>query len=148
MKPDVGTVLEVVGGKLLIEIAPAVQPNYRRNSVALTGLLLGMVREEWERSAARRIEENAALRKLFARGARVVTDAALRQKLSSAAAGTESSFLISALEQANAGLRTLLIELQTHVESLASPEARALDDEIWRELVASTERRRFALAPF
>jgi hypothetical protein len=148
VKPDVGTVLEVVGGKLLVEIAPAVQPSYQRTSVALTGLLLGMVREEWERSAARRIEENAALRKLFARGARVVTDSALRQKLSSAAAGSESSFLISALEQSNAALRALLIELQTHVESLASPEARALDDEIWRELVASTERRRFALSPF
>jgi hypothetical protein len=148
VKPDVGTVLDVVAGKLLIEIAPAVEPGYRRNSVALTGLLLGMVREEWERSAARRVEENAALRALFARAARIVSDSALRARLDGAAATSEASFLISELEKGNQALRALLIELHAHVESLGTPQARALEDEIWRELSASTERRRFALAPF
>jgi hypothetical protein len=148
VKPDVGTVLDVVAGKLLIEISPAVAPGYQRNSVALTGLLLGMVREEWERSAARRVEENAALRALFARAAAVVADAVLRGRLEAAASGREDSFLISELEKSNQALRALLIEVHAHVESLVTPAARALDDEIWRELSASTERRRFALAPF
>jgi hypothetical protein len=148
VKPDVGTVLEVVGGKLLLEVAPAVQAGYLRQSVGLTGILLSMVKEEWERSAARRVEENAALRALFGRAAGVVGDAELRRRLSEAAAGAEASFFISALEQSNSALRALLIELHAHVESLATPAARALDDEIWRELVASTERRRLALAPF
>jgi hypothetical protein len=148
VKPDVGTVLEVVGGKLLVEVAPAVQAAYLRQSVALTGILLGMVKEEWERSAARRIEENAALRALFARARDVVSDAALRGRLADAAAGADRSFTISALEQSNSALRALLIELHAHVESLDTAAARALEDEIWRELVASTERRRFALAPF
>ncbi|HTO06760.1 MAG TPA: hypothetical protein VMR86_06850 [Myxococcota bacterium] len=148
MKPDVGTVLEVVGGKLLLEVAPAVGPGYQRQSVALTGILLTMVKEEWERSASRRVEENAALRALFGRAASVVTDPELRRRLGEAAASADASFQISLLEQANAALRTLLIELHAHVESLESPAARALDDEIWSELVASTERRRFGLAPF
>ena len=148
MKPDVGTVLDVVGGKLLLEIAPAVQATYQRQSVALTGILLTMVKEEWERSAARRVEENSALRALFGRAAGLVGDPELRRRLGEAAAGADASFLISALEQSNSALRALLIELHAHVESLASPAARALEDEIWRELVASTERRRFALAPF
>jgi len=148
VKPDVGTVLDVVAGKLLVEIAPAVEAGYKRNSVALTGLLLGMVREEWERGAARRVEENAALRALFGRAARVVTDSGLRARLESAAATREQSYLISELEKGNQVLRALLIELHAHVESLATPQARALEDEIWRELVTSTERRRFALAPF
>jgi hypothetical protein len=148
VKPDVGTVLDVVAGKLLVEIAPAVQAPYQRQSVGLTGILLTMVKEEWERSAARRVEENAALRALFGRAAGVVADPELRRRLADAAAGTDSSLLISALEQGNAALRALLIDLHAHVESLASPAARALEDEIWRELVASTERRRFSLAPF
>ena len=148
MKPDVGTVLEVVGGKLLLEVAPAVPAGYLRQSVGLTGILLSMVKEEWERSAARRVEENAALRALFGRAAGVVGDAELRRRLSEAATGSDASVLISALEQSNSALRTLLIELHAHVESLSTPAARTLDDEIWRELVASTERRRFALAPF
>jgi hypothetical protein len=41
-----------------------------------------------------------------------------------------------------------LIELHAHVEEQGAPWARALDAEIWRELVASTERRRLSLAPF
>ena len=146
MKPDVGTVLDVVGGKLLLEIAPAVQASYQRQSVALTGILLTMVKEEWERSAARRVEENAALRALFGRA--VAADAGLRGRLAEAAQGAEAGFAISQLEQSNQALRKLLIELHAHIESLDTPEARALDDEIWRELAASTERRRFALAPF
>ena len=148
MKPDVGTVLEVVGGKLLVEIAPAVPAGYGRNSVALTGLLLGMVREEWERAAARRVDENTALRAIFARAAQDVTEPALRERLASAAAGSEASLLVSELDKANDALRALLIELHAHVEEQSAPWARALDDTIWRELVTSTERRRFALAPF
>jgi hypothetical protein len=148
VKPDVGTVLEVVGGKLLLEIAPAVQANYQKQSVGLTGILLTMVKEEWERSAARRVEENAALRALFGRAAGLVHDAELGRRLAEAAAGADASLRITALEESNSALRSLLIDLQAHVESLESPAARALDDDIWRELVASTERRRFSLAPF
>ena len=148
MKPDVGTVLDVVGGKLLLEVAPAVQAAYLRQSVGLTGILLSMVKEEWERSASRRFEENAALRALFGRAAGVVSDPELRRRLEAAAAGADTSLLISALEQSNAALRALLIDLHAHVESVDAPWARALDAEIWRELVASTERRRFSLSPF
>jgi hypothetical protein len=148
VKPDVAKLLEIVSGKLLFEIAPNVQPSYRQSSVGITAMLLGMVREEWERAAARRVEENAVLRALFARAAVHVADTDLRRRLEGAAAGRDASLLVSELDKANDALRALLIELHAHVETQDAAWARAVDAEIWRELVTSTERRRFALAPF
>lgn len=148
MKPDAPKLLEIVSGKLLFEIAPAVQPSYRQQSVGLTGMLLTMVKEEWERAAERRVVENRALRALFGRAAPQVADAELRRRLEAAAADQDTSLLISELDKKNDALRALLIDLHAHVESQDAPWARALDAEIWRELVTSTERRRFALSPF
>ena len=68
MKPDVPKLLEILSARLMFDVAPNVQPSYRQSSVGITGILLTMVREETERAAARRVDENAALRALFARG--------------------------------------------------------------------------------
>ena len=148
MKPDAPKLLEIIAGKLLFEIAPSVQPSYRQSSVGLTGMLLTMVKEEWERAVARRVEENDALRGIFGRAAPRVTDAPLRGRLEAAARGKDESLLVSKLDAGNDSLRALLIDLHAYVESQDAPWARAVDDEIWRELVASTERRRFSLSPF
>ncbi len=148
MKPDVPKLLEILSARLMFDVAPNVQPSYRQSSVGITGILLTMVREETERAAARRVDENAALRALFARAVGQVADASLRGRLDAAAASRDPSLLLSELERANAELRALLIELHAHVEEQTAPWARALDAEIWRELVASTERRRLSLAPF
>jgi hypothetical protein len=116
--------------------------------VGVSAILLTMVREEWDRAAARRVEENAALRALFGDAAPVVTDTELRRKLETAAAEREPDMRIATLDGANDRLRELLIALHAHVEDLGSTDAKRIDDAIWRELAASTERRRFALAPF
>jgi hypothetical protein len=65
-----------------------------------------------------------------------------------AARGEDASLAVSALEQGNCELRALLIELHVHVEELASLAARELEAGIWRELVASTERRKLGIGPF
>ena len=148
MKPGVEKVLEVLAGSLMIEVAPHVSPSYRQSSVGVSAILLTMIREEWDRAASRRVEENAALRALFREAAPVVTDTELRRRLEAAAAGTEKSLRISDLDPANDALRALLIDLHAHVEELGSPAAKQIDNAIWKELVTSTERRKFALAPF
>ena len=73
MKPEIPKVLEVVAAKLIFEIAPSVTPSYRQSSIGVTAMLLGIVREEWDRAAARRVEENASLRALFGDASSVVT---------------------------------------------------------------------------
>lgn len=148
MKPDVDRLLEVAAIELIGKVSPALPTRYEQSSTAALGALLLATREEFERGAARRIEENGALRRLFAEALAVVEDAALRARLDAAAHGVDEDFTIGGLEASNAALRGLLVELHSHVEELDTPAARRLDDAIWDELVASTERRRLGLAFF
>jgi hypothetical protein len=148
MKPDPTNVLERVVQSLLTEIAPAVQPAYRQASVTIQAMLLASLREEMDRAAARRVEENTALRALFAEAAPAVRSAPLRERLERAGRGVDASLRVPDLDAGNAALRTLLIELHAHLETLDAPEARRIEAAIWRELAASTERRKLSLGPF
>ncbi|MEX2207032.1 MAG: hypothetical protein WEF50_12460 [Myxococcota bacterium] len=148
MKPEIPKVLEVVAAKLIFEVAPSVTPSYRQSSIGVTAMLLGIVREEWDRAAARRVEENASLRALFGEAASVVTDTDLRHRIEAAAASSDASLLVSELEKSNDALRALLIDLHAQVEEQSGAASRALEDAIWRELSASTERRKLSMAPF
>jgi hypothetical protein len=148
MKPDPQRVLERTVQNLLLDLLPNVSPRYRQAGLAISAGLLLAVREEFDRAAARRVEENAALRALFARGADVVTDAALAARLREAAATRDESLLVPALDAGNRALRALLIELHAHIETLATPPARDLEAALWRELVASAERRKLSSGAF
>jgi hypothetical protein len=148
VKPDPTRVLEVTVQHWLSELAPGIEPAYRRASLGMEALLLLCVREEWDRAAARRVEENAALRRLFADAAEHLDDAGLRARLAEAAAEGDPGLGLGELQRANETLRALLIELHAHVEETDTPQARRLEAAIWDELRASTERRRFSISPF
>jgi hypothetical protein len=147
VKPEASHALERLMQALLAEVAPALQPAYRQASVAIQAMMVGAIREELDRAAARRVDENRALRRLFAEAAPVVEDAALRERVGAAAASADASLLVPELEAGNRALRSLLIELHAHVETLAGDAARRVEAAIWRELAASTERRKLALGP-
>lgn len=148
MKPDVGAVLETTAAKLLFEMAPQMQPPFMQGTITVLGILLSLLREEWDRCAQRRVEENQAMRQLFRHAQAHVADDGLRQRLAAAADGADASVRISDLDAANGALRSLLIELHAHVEEQKGEAAREVEARIWQELLASTERRRFTLAPF
>lgn len=148
MKPDPSRLLEVAAVHLMTTTAAALGPGYEQSNVSVLGVMLGATREEYERAAARRVEENREMRRIFADAAAAVADGALRSRLESAAAGEETSLRVSDLEAANSELRALLIDLHAHVEEIDSPEARRVEEAIWAELVASTERRRLSIGPF
>lgn len=148
MKPDLQVALQKLSQTLLTQIAPAVGVDYLQRNTALAAIMLQVVAEEWDRAAARRVEENAAMRKLFGEARAVVADASLGQLLAEEAAGADAILRIAALDAANKRLRALLIDLHAHVETLATPEARRVEDAIWAELRRSTERRAILLAPF
>ncbi len=149
MKPDPSRLLDVCAAHLLLRTAPCLPAgSYEQSSLAgLAALLMG-AREEYERAAARRVEENAELRALYERSAAAVEDDALADRLRVAARGSDPGLRVAELEAENSALRALLVELHVHVEKLDSGAARAVESEIWRELVASTERRRLALDVF
>ena len=148
MKPDIDRFLEVATLHLMTQIAPALGTGYAQSNVNIMAMMLMAVREEFDRAAARRVEENRALRQLFAEATPAVRDAALRQRLETAAQDEDTSFKVSDLERSNGVLRGLLIELHAHVEELDSPAARRIEADIWRELAASTQRRRLMMGPF
>ena len=148
MKPDLGRFLGVAASHLMTRTAPALPAGYEQTSAAALGAMMIAFGEEAERAAARRIEENSALRTLFADAAPHVEDAQLAVRLEQAAAGRETSFLVADLEAANADLRALLIELHERVEALGTSGAQRVEAAIWRELARSTERRRLLMGPF
>jgi len=148
MKPDVPVVLENVAAKLMFELAPQLRPPFLAGTITVVGVMMTMLREEWDRAAARRVEENAAMRALFREAAAQVGDAGLRARLEAAASSAEASLRIADLDAANDELRRLLIELHAWAEEQPGDAARRLETAIWRELLASTERRRFSIAPF
>lgn len=148
MKPEVPLALQKLAGSLLLEVAPAVGADYLQRNTGVSAIMLQMAAEEWERAAARRVEENEALRALFRDSARVVADAQLGRRLTEAAGTRDPDLRVSTLEAGNAALRALLVELHAHVEGLDGAAARRVEDAIWAELRRSTERRALALAPF
>lgn len=147
MKPEPAHALERLMQALLGDVMPNVQPSYRQASVMANAMMVGAMREEIDRAAARRIEENAALRALYADAAPVVKDSALRERVAAAARSSDASLLVPALDESNRALRTLLIELHAHIEQLPGDAARRVDAAIWKELAASTERRKLGLGP-
>lgn len=148
MKPDIARFLDVAAAHLMMRTAPGMAATYEQSEVTMLAVMLLAVREEFDRAASRRVEENRALRALFAAAIEAVEDDALRNRLVAAAAQGDADFGIAALEGDNARLRGLLIELHAHVEELATPAARRVEKAIWRELVTSTERRHLSLQAF
>lgn len=133
---------------LIMEFVPQLPTNYAQQALAGSATILAAAREEMDRAAGRRIVENAALRRLFAAARPAVTDTDLAARLEEAAAGEETSFLVSDLDQSNQALRELLLRLHAHVEELPGEAARRIEAAIWDELRASTERRRTMLGNF
>jgi hypothetical protein len=148
MKPDVDLTLQLIAANLLTEIAPKLSDDYTQRNSMLTVMLLQSSAEEWDRAAARRVEENRALRRLFSQAAPEIGDQDLRARLEAASAREDESLRISDLNRGNDELRTLLIELQAHVEEADTDAARRIEAAIWQELRTSTERRKLSMAPF
>jgi hypothetical protein len=148
VKPDPARVLETVSMMLIMEFVPQLGSSYAQQALAGGATILAVAREEIDRAAARRIEENRALRRLFATAREVVADGELAARLAEAAASEEGSFLVSDLDRSNQALRGLLIRLHAHVEQVPGDAARRVEAAIWDELRASTERRRTMLGNY
>jgi hypothetical protein len=148
VKPDVPVALQKLSMTLLVEIAPQIGVEYLQRNSAISAIMLQMAAEEFDRAAARLVEENGAVRALFGNASPGVTDGALRERLERASGGGDPDLRISALSRTNQDLRALLIELHTHVEERSDAVAKRIEEAIWAELRRSTERRAFPLSPF
>lgn len=143
MKPDPDVVLGYLAGLMVQTVAPQVQPQYLAGTIGMSGMLLGMAAQEWDRAADRLVRENRAIRALFRQAETVPLEPLLAQELRALAGGDDDDLRVSALEGANTALRAALIRLHAAVEDRAEPAALALADAIWAELSQSTRRRAF-----
>lgn len=142
MKPDPPMVLRGIAQTLATRVMPELRTPFAFQTVGLTGGILNMVAQEYDRAAARLVEENNVLRRLFSDAVKVVEDGGLRTRLRDAADETpERDYRISTLQAENDRLRALLIELHAAVEGQKGESARAMEGRIWAELLESTRRR-------
>lgn len=148
MSVDVRRMIETMGASLMAGQVLTLEADYQQRTAFTLGTLLLFASQEWDSAAERLSQENDALRALFAEGAPAFADAPLGGKLAAAGAESDESLRVSALQAANNTLRGLLIELHAAVEERDDADARVLEEKIWRELVASTDRRMLPGSPF
>jgi hypothetical protein len=115
MKPSPDLVLHHAFAKVAMEMGPALPPGYGQGTATLTGVLLLMVSQEFNRAADIRAKENAALRALFVDAASGV-DGDLGARLKAAAGEADADINVATLDRSNAALKALLIELHVHAE--------------------------------
>lgn len=133
MTPAVPIVLNGLARTLLMDLAPQISAAYAGQTLQLSGALAMMIAQEFDRAAARLVEENAAI-------AAILADAG------EPGGASEASLLVSALQARNRELRAALIRLHARVETRSDPASRALEARIWAELVESTRRRQLDMA--
>lgn len=125
MTPAVPAVLAEIADLLMAEAMSGVAPD-KAQDLALSAALTGMVAETFDAHVHNLVIENRAVRALVGE------------------AGEDADLRVSALTAENHRLRALLIERHAQAELAGDAE---LCDAIWRELAASTERRRISSAP-
>ena len=142
MKPNVPTVMLRSFERILTDIAPHLSSEYAVGSSSVIGLMMFQTATEFERAADIRVQENAAMRSIFAEAGSLLPAGDLRDRIEAAAATSDPNVKISELDKANDGLTGLLIELQAYAETIEGPAARTLETQIWEELARAATARR------
>lgn len=148
MKPDIAVYFRELIRTIREDFAPKLPTAFEQGAAVRFSVLTQAVAEEFDRAAARRIEENNAIRELFLRAAPNIAKPDLEARLRAAGATEEKSLRVRDLDQSNNELRALLLEMHAHVETMTDDKARELEEAIWSELVASTQRRILSIGRF
>ena len=143
MRPHCDHILRTMATVLATEYMPMLQTDHARAEMGLMALTMGVISEEFERVAHRRIEENREMRKIFKQAISVVKDDDLKNRLVEASEKMEVDFHTSALDKLTGELLEVFIDLHTHVETLEGPDARGLEETIWKEIENRVKRREF-----
>ena len=145
MKPDADYLIRSLATNIANEVIPMVGTEYVRANLKLIVKLMFAAAADFDHAAARLIEENRQMRLIFSNALAVVEDDDLKESLKKAADGVDDDYRVSALDEKNRTLRTLLIDLHAHVEMVEGKGARRTEEAIWRELRDSTQRRLHAI---
>ena len=125
MNPSVPAVLAQLAAICGKNAMPGVPDAERMSDLGLSAMLLGLAAEVWDGAAQNLVVENRRLRALLGEP------------------GEDDDLRLSRLKAENDRLRALLIA--AHVAAEQAGDA-ARQDEIWAELLASTERRKLSVS--
>lgn len=145
MKPDPPTVLEGVASELLRNVLPELRTPYAQGALGLGVSLITYIAEEFDRAAARLVEEDEAMAGLLAEAADLVPHPLAQQIRDAIDAPRHADLRVSALQEGNDRMRAIYIEAQAALEALQSGEAAALNERFWTELQESTRRRHLTM---
>lgn len=142
MRPDLSRALQGVGITLISKLMPELSTPFAQQEIGLAAQLSFWAAEEAERGADRLYQETKVTRELLRDGLPLA--GAAHAAVAAALATPEAANLrISTLQAENDSVRRGLVELQAALEQNTTPEARALAERVWAELVESTRRRQF-----
>jgi hypothetical protein len=144
MKPDLSRALQGVGMTMITKLMPEIQTAFGQQEAGLAAQLAFWASEEAERGADNLVTETRATRELLQAGL-PLAGAAKADVEAALATPAAPNFRLSSLEAEIDAVRRGLVALQTALEANASPEAEALNERIWAELIESTRRRQFAV---
>lgn len=115
MKPSPDVILNQTFAKVAFEMGPALPAGYGQGSATITGVLLLMVAQEFNRAADIRAKENAVMRAIL-KGAAKGVAGDLGARLQAAGETQDADLNVATLDRANGDLKKLLIELHAHAE--------------------------------
>ncbi len=138
MSLDAGRMLQRLSESFLEGLVFELSSAYERSNAAGIGMLLGQLRNHLEGAAGFLVEENGALRELFASVAPKVADVALRARLEAASRATPQGLQVGRLREENEELRRLLVEVHVQAEEVGHI---GVEQQLWEELAESVRRR-------
>ena len=144
MKPDLSRALQGVGITMISKVMAEIQTPFGQQEVGLAAQLAFWASEEAERGADNLVTETKATRELLLAGL-PFAGAAAGEVEAALATPAAANFRLSSLEAENDAVRRGLVALQAALEANPSPDAEALNERIWAELIESTRRRQFAV---
>jgi hypothetical protein len=133
MKLTGATVLEGVVDALREQVSPQLDDAFASEAARMAQALIAIVGRAGDDAAAIRVTENARMRGIFSEAAGIA-EGDLAACLADAAQSNDPGLRISELDAETGRLRALLVELHGWLEQQPGPEARRIDQEIWRAM--------------
>jgi hypothetical protein len=145
VKPGIDQVMMLLAGTLATKVLGALPENdYASGDVKMIALMQVLLAQEIDKAADNLIRENAAMRSLFAQASEAPV-LAMHEKLTNAAATRDANARLSTLEEGNAELKALLIDLHCAVEEEVATWASTLERSILAFLKESADARMLAM---
>ena len=141
MKPGIDHMMMLMAGTLAEKVMPAIpEADYATGHVRMIALMQVLLAQVVDKAADILITENAAMRALFAEAASAPLGG-LSARLKEAAATSDASARLSVLEEGNAILKVVLIDLHKAVEDDEADWTQQLNRQILSFLKDSADAR-------